>query len=95
MEAADTVASEARRRVALGRPDEWQMFELISLQGLVAHSRGEWFQRLRMELRSGASRPALAAHVDGLLAAWATPATTLRSVRPIVGRISGRKRFKW
>ena len=63
LEAADTVASEARRRVALGRPDEWQMFELISLQGLVAHSRGEWFQRLRLELRSGARRPALAAGI--------------------------------
>ena len=63
LEAADSAASEARRRVTLGRPGEWQTFELIALQGFVAHNRGEWFQRLRMELRSGASRPALAARI--------------------------------
>jgi DNA-binding SARP family transcriptional activator/tetratricopeptide (TPR) repeat protein len=63
LEAADRAAAEARRRVTLGRPDEWQMFDLISLQGLVAHTRGEWFQRLRMELRYGARNPALAARI--------------------------------
>ena len=54
MEAA---ASEMRRRVALGRPDEWQMFELVALQGFAAHNRGEWFQRLALELRRGRSAP--------------------------------------
>jgi DNA-binding SARP family transcriptional activator len=29
----------------------WQVVDLISLQGLIAHQRGEWFDRFRMELR--------------------------------------------
>jgi DNA-binding SARP family transcriptional activator/tetratricopeptide (TPR) repeat protein len=62
-DAADAAASEARRRVALGRPDEWQIFALIALQGLVAHNKGQWFEQLRRELRSGARRPALAAAI--------------------------------
>jgi hypothetical protein len=32
----------------------------VALQGLLAHRRGEWFQRLRTELRAGMSRPELA-----------------------------------
>jgi DNA-binding SARP family transcriptional activator len=63
LNAADAAASEARRRATLGRPDEWQTFGLIALQGLVAHNKGEWFQQLRRELRSGARRPALAAGI--------------------------------
>lgn len=63
LNAAGAAASEARRRVTLGRPDEWQAFELITLQGLLAHNRGEWFERLRLELRSGVDRPALAARI--------------------------------
>ena len=68
VEAVDAAASEMRRRVALGRPDEWQMFELVALQGFAAHNRGEWFQRLAVELRSAARHPALAARIfDGHL----------------------------
>jgi DNA-binding SARP family transcriptional activator/tetratricopeptide (TPR) repeat protein len=63
LEAAEVAASEARRRVTLGGQDEWQTFDVIGLQGLVAHNRGEWFQRLRLELRSGVRRPALAARI--------------------------------
>ena len=63
VEAADAAAAEARRRVALGRSEEWQLFDLITLQGLVAHTRGEWFERLRHELRYGAGHPALAARI--------------------------------
>ena len=33
---------------------------MVSLQGLLAHHRGEWFQRLRGELRSVMRRPELA-----------------------------------
>ncbi len=62
-DAAETAATEARRRSTLGRPDEWQAFELITLQGLVAHNRGQYFQRLAQELRSGAGRPAVAARI--------------------------------
>jgi DNA-binding SARP family transcriptional activator len=60
---AERAATEARRRVALGRPDEWQLFDLVSLQGLLAHYKGEWFARLTLELRLGAGRPALAARI--------------------------------
>ena len=35
-------------------------FDLVTLQGLLAHYRGEWFQRLRIELRNGMRRPDLA-----------------------------------
>ena len=31
------------------------MYDLVGLQGLVAHLRGEWFQRLAVELRRGRS----------------------------------------
>ncbi len=63
MEAAEAAATEARQRVALGVPLEWQMFDLMALQGLVAHTRGEWFHRLRAELRVGVDRPALASRI--------------------------------
>ena len=63
LDAADAAASEARRRVVLGRPDDGQMFDLIGLQGLIAHNRGEWFERLRAELKHGADQPALAARI--------------------------------
>ena len=57
--AADAAATEARRRIALGARS-WRLFDLVSLQGLLAHYRGEWFQRLRVELRNGMGRPDLA-----------------------------------
>lgn len=63
LDAADAAASEARRIVVLDRPDDWQMFDLIGLQGLIAHNRGEWFERLRAELKHGADQPALAARI--------------------------------
>ncbi|WP_433306631.1 ATP-binding protein [Actinoplanes sp. CA-030573] len=57
--AAEEAAAEARRRVALGG-QSWRLFDLIALQGLLAHHRGEWFQRLRGELRNVMRRPDLA-----------------------------------
>ncbi len=60
--AADA-ASQARHRVALDAPGDWQRFDIVGLEGLVAHNRGEWFQRLRAELRIGAGRPALASRI--------------------------------
>jgi DNA-binding SARP family transcriptional activator len=56
--AADTAASEARRRIALGDASG-RLFDLVTLQGLLAHYRGEWFQQLRIELRNGMRRPDL------------------------------------
>ena len=45
----------------LSSPDDpWQFMGLISLQGLVLHSRGEWFERFRMELRRTRGKERLA-----------------------------------
>ncbi len=63
LEAADAAASQARQRVALGVPGELQLFDLVGLQGLVSHTRGEWSQRLRIELRRGVRSPELAARI--------------------------------
>jgi DNA-binding SARP family transcriptional activator/tetratricopeptide (TPR) repeat protein len=59
-EAAAAAVDEARRRLTLGAPVDGRMFDVVALQGLMAHYRGEWFQRLRAELRSGVQRPELA-----------------------------------
>ena len=61
--AADQAAAEAHRRIGLGTGGSWRLFSLIALQGLLAHHRGEWFQRLRAELRSGIRRPDLVAGI--------------------------------
>jgi DNA-binding SARP family transcriptional activator/RecA/RadA recombinase len=61
--AADEAAAEAHRRIGLGAGGSWRLFSLIALQGLLAHHRGEWFQRLRAELRGGIRRPDLVAGI--------------------------------
>jgi len=58
--AAEAAADEARRRLALADLGDWRLYDLITLQGLIAHLRGEWFSRLAVELRAGAERPDLA-----------------------------------
>ena len=60
LRAAEAAADEARRRIGVADPGDWRMYDLISLQGLIAHLRGEWFGRLAVELRAGAQRPDLA-----------------------------------
>ena len=62
LDAAREVADRARRLVVNGDAD-LQLLELIALQGLVAHNRGEWYQQLRFELRRTKDDPALAAAV--------------------------------
>ena len=57
--AAEEAAAQARRLIALGG-GSWRLFDLVSLQGLLAHHRGEWFQQLRSELRSVMRRPEVA-----------------------------------
>jgi tetratricopeptide (TPR) repeat protein len=59
--AAADAAEEAQRRLALDASTDGRLFHLVTLQGLLAHFRGQWFQRLRAELRTGARRPDLAA----------------------------------
>ncbi len=60
---AEAAAVEARQRIALDAPGDWQRFDIVGLEGFLAHTRGEWFQRLRSELRIGVSRPALASRI--------------------------------
>ena len=46
----------------------WQVLDLVSLEGLIAHQRGEWFDRMRGELRRTRDVPAVAnALFDGYL----------------------------
>jgi DNA-binding winged helix-turn-helix (wHTH) protein/tetratricopeptide (TPR) repeat protein len=54
---------EAAKPLALvpGAPD--RLLDVITLEGLVAHNRGEWFDRLRRELRSSRDDPRLASTV--------------------------------
>ena len=61
VDAAWDAANEAR--TLLRADDPWQMVDLISLQGLIAHQRGEWFERFIRELRRTRSDPGLAAAV--------------------------------
>jgi DNA-binding SARP family transcriptional activator/tetratricopeptide (TPR) repeat protein len=64
---ATTVADEARRRVLAG-DRTWQVLDLIALQGLLAHRRGEWFDRIGTELRLTSAVPDVANAVfDGYL----------------------------
>ena len=58
--AAEAAADEARRRLAFADLADWRLYDLITLQGLIAHLRGEWFSRLAVELRTSADRPDLA-----------------------------------
>ena len=61
------MAEEARRRVLAG-DKTWQVLDLVSLQGLLAHQRGEWFDRMRAELRRTRDVPEVANAVfDGYL----------------------------
>jgi DNA-binding winged helix-turn-helix (wHTH) protein/tetratricopeptide (TPR) repeat protein len=56
-------AVQAARAIALapGAPD--RLLDVITLQGMIAHNRGEWFDRLRRELRATSENPQLAAAV--------------------------------
>jgi DNA-binding SARP family transcriptional activator/tetratricopeptide (TPR) repeat protein len=68
-DAAWSTSEEAQRRVLAGDKN-WQVLELVSLQGLIAHSRGEWFDRMRLELqRTQQSPEAAVAIFDGHLCA--------------------------
>ena len=58
-EAAWEAASRARLDLS-GTNDPWQYVDLVSLQGLIAHNRGEWFDRLRLEMRQTLREPDLA-----------------------------------
>ena len=48
--AAWDAAAQARELLVTG-DDPGHFVDLVALQGLIAHQRGEWFERFRMELR--------------------------------------------
>lgn len=53
-------AASAARRVLLTPDDPWHYVDLVALQGLIAHQRGEWFERFNLELRRTRGRAGLA-----------------------------------
>ena len=53
------IASQARE-VLQSPEDPWHLIDLVTLQGLIAHNRGEWFERFRMELRQTQGKQRLA-----------------------------------
>jgi tetratricopeptide (TPR) repeat protein len=61
------VSEEAQRKVLAGDKN-WQVLELVALQGLLAHTRGEWFDRMRVELQRTRQSPEVALAIfDGYL----------------------------
>ncbi len=69
IDTAWAISEEAQQRI-LGGERSWQVLDLVSLQGLLAHHRGEWFDRMRTELRRTRDTPEIANTVfDGHLCA--------------------------
>lgn len=62
METARAVATEARERLR-GVDDPWHLVDLVGLQGLLAHQRGEWYASFRTELRRTQGHERLASAV--------------------------------
>ncbi|KRE25886.1 hypothetical protein ASG80_03360, partial [Agromyces sp. Soil535] len=63
------IAESAQGRVLAGERS-WRVLDLISLQGQIAHNRGEWFDRIRSELRTAQQSPEVTNAVfDGYLCA--------------------------
>ena len=50
VDAAWDIASTARSMLGTSH-DPWHLVDLVALQGLIAHHRGEWFERFQLELR--------------------------------------------
>jgi tetratricopeptide (TPR) repeat protein len=62
LDSADSAVEQARA-LALSPGAPSRMLDVITLQGMIAHNRGEWFDRLRRELRATSENPQLAATV--------------------------------
>jgi DNA-binding winged helix-turn-helix (wHTH) protein/tetratricopeptide (TPR) repeat protein len=56
-------AVQAARALALSPGAPNRLLDVITLQGMIAHNRGKWFDRLRRELRATSENPQLAAAV--------------------------------
>ena len=59
LDGADALLDEARP-ASLESAAPGRLLDVISLQGLIAHNRGEWFDRMRRELRFTQDSPDLA-----------------------------------
>jgi tetratricopeptide (TPR) repeat protein len=59
---AEAAADAARNLVVNGEMSS-ELLDLVGLQGLIAHNRGEWSARLRIELQETRHKPDLAAAV--------------------------------
>lgn len=61
------LTQQARNRILSG-DQTWQVLDLIALEGLLAHLRGEWFDRMRTELVRTVEDPEIALAIfDGYL----------------------------
>jgi tetratricopeptide (TPR) repeat protein len=56
-------AADAARDLALEPGAPSRLLDVITLQGMIAHNRGEWFDRLRRELRATRDSPELASTI--------------------------------
>jgi DNA-binding SARP family transcriptional activator len=56
-------AADAARDLALSDGAPAQLLDVLTLQGMVAHNRGEWMDRMRGELAASADSPELAATI--------------------------------
>ncbi len=64
---ARAAAEEAQGLVLAGERN-WKVLDLVALQGLLAHHSGNWFDRMRLELRRTSENPEIAnAIFDGYL----------------------------
>jgi len=69
LEGARAAAEEAQRLVLAGE-HTWKVLDLVALQGLLAHLSGNWFDRMRLELRRTRGNPEVANVIfDGHLCA--------------------------
>jgi hypothetical protein len=53
-------ASEAAEPLVLVGARDWKVFDLVAVQGMLAHRSGSWFDRMRFELRRIREDPELA-----------------------------------
>ena len=59
LDSAERAAGEARK-FALHESAPTSMLDVLTLQGMVAHNKGEWFERMRNELTATESSAELA-----------------------------------
>ena len=51
------IASDEAQSLVLAGERNWQVLDLVALQGMLAHRSGSWFDRMRLELRRTRETP--------------------------------------